>query len=87
MTEIESNSLLTSNTKLLYLLFIVIIRVVIPFMLILTANIILFVSVRQSTKPSSEHQTVFLVRHGDHRQITPMIFFSSCILLVTISPR
>mgnify|MGYP006892784684 CR=1 FL=1 len=56
-------------------------------MLILTTNIILFASVRQSTKRSSEPQQVFLVRHGDHRQITPMIFFSSCILLITISPR
>jgi hypothetical protein len=73
--------------KRIYLLFIIIIRVVIPFMLLLTANIILFASLRRSEKQLAKSQRVLLVRHGTHRQITPMIFFSSCILLLTVSPR
>jgi hypothetical protein len=62
-------------------------RVVIPFMLLFTGNILLFLSVRRNAKQSLRSQKVSLVRHGHHRQITPMIFFSSCILLLTVSPR
>jgi hypothetical protein len=86
-TESNNNSLLTPDRKLIYLLFIIIIRVAIPFMLLLTANIILFINVRKSEKQSTKSQRISLVRHGHHRKITPMIFFSSCILLLTISPR
>ncbi|UJR10722.1 hypothetical protein I4U23_014912 [Adineta vaga] len=78
---------LTSQIKRLYTLFIIVIRVAIPFMLLLTVNIILFLRVRQSEKQSIKSTKILLVRHGQHRQITPMIFFSSCILLLTVSPR
>ncbi len=87
LTESDDNSILTPNIKRIYLLFIIIIRVAIPFMLLFTANIILFAIVRIAEKPSSRSQKILLVRHGHHRRITPMIFFSSCILLLTVSPR
>jgi len=86
-TQPVDNSFLTPARKRIYSVFIIIIRVAVPFMLLLTANIILFVSVRKSEKQSAKSQRILLVRHGHHRQITPMIFFSSCILLLTISPR
>jgi hypothetical protein len=69
------------------MLLIVIFRVVVPFILLLTANIILFVSVRKTRDQPSKSTSILLIRHGHHRQVTPMIFFSSCILLLTISPR
>jgi hypothetical protein len=87
LTETTNDSILTPNIKRIYLLFIIIIRVVIPFMLLFIANIILFVSVRASVEQLSKSQPILLVRHGHHRKITPMIFFSSCILLLTVSPR
>jgi hypothetical protein len=80
-------SVLTSKTKRIYQLIIVIFRVAVPFVLLLTANIILFVSVRTTRRQSSKSKSTLLIRHGHHRQVTPMIFFSSCILLLTISPR
>ncbi|CAF1352406.1 unnamed protein product [Rotaria magnacalcarata] len=86
--KVHDNPLiLTANIKRIYLLFIVIIRVAIPFMLLLTANIILLGSVRKSEKQSTKYAKILLVRHGRQRQITPMILFSSCIILLTISPR
>jgi len=69
------------------MLIIVIFRVAVPFVLLLTANIILFVSVRRTGRQSSKSTSTFLICHGRHGQVTPMIFFSSCILLLTISPR
>ena len=86
-TNITSHQWLTPDTKRMYLLFSVIIRVVIPFILLLTANIVLFLSLRQTNDLSLKSNRGLLVRHGQHRQVTPMIFFSSCILLLTISPR
>ncbi|CAF1038705.1 unnamed protein product [Adineta steineri] len=86
-TNSTNNSILTPNVKLAYSLSTIIIRVVIPFVLLLTANIILFLSVRQTEKQSLKSKKILLVRHGHHRQITPLIFFSSCILLLTVSPR
>ncbi len=83
----KSNSLLTPNRKRSYLLITVIFRVAVPFILLLTANIILFVSVRRTRRQPSKSRSTFLIRHGHHRQVTPMIFFSSCILLLTVSPR
>ena len=83
----DNQLILTANIKRIYLLFIVIIRVAIPFMLLLTANIILLGSVRKNEKQSTKYAKILLVRHGRHRQITPMILFSSCIILLTISPR
>ncbi|CAF1540383.1 unnamed protein product [Rotaria magnacalcarata] len=80
-------SLFSPNTKRIYLLIIVIFRVVIPFVLLLTANIILFASVHETWKKSSKLTSTLLIRHGQHRRVTPMIFFSSCILLLTVSPR
>ncbi|CAF4576481.1 unnamed protein product [Rotaria socialis] len=56
-------------------------------MLLLTANIILLGSVRKNEKQSTKYAKILLVRHGRQRQITPMILFSSCIILLTISPR
>ncbi|CAF3419347.1 unnamed protein product [Rotaria sp. Silwood2] len=79
LTENHNTLILTPNIKRIYSLFIVIFRVAIPFMLLLTANIILLASVRKSERR--------LIRHGRLRQITPMILFSSCILLFTVSPR
>lgn len=87
ITENANKLILTPNIKRIYQLFIVIIRVPIPFMLLLTANIILLESVRHSERQSVRFTRVSLVRHGRQRQITPMILFSSCILLLTISPR
>lgn len=58
-----------------------------PFLLLLVSNIVLFVSVRQTSRKSSALTESSLVRHGHHGKVTPMIFFSSCILLLTISPR
>lgn len=86
-TESDDNSILTPDNKRIYLMFTVIIRVFIPFMLLLTANIILFGCLRRSERRSLGSEQIFLVRHGQHRQITPMIFFSSCFLLLTVSPR
>ncbi|CAF1222553.1 unnamed protein product [Adineta steineri] len=83
----KQHSLLTPNTKRIYLLMIVIFRVAVPFLLLFTANIILFISVRRTRQESSKLTPSLLIRHGHHRQVTPMIFFSSCILLLTISPR
>jgi hypothetical protein len=83
----KSNSLLTPNRKRIYLLITVIFRVAVPFVLLLTANIILFLSVRRTRRQTSKSHSTFLIRHGHHRQVTPMIFFSSCILLLTVSPR
>jgi hypothetical protein len=80
VTDNDHNSLLTPSIKRIYSLFIIIIRVFVPFLLLLTANIFLFGIVR-------ERREQLLVRHGHHGQITPMIFFSSCILLLTVSPR
>jgi len=87
LTEHNDHTILTPNRKRIYIISTIIIRVVIPFMLLLTANIILFLSVRRGEKQSSKSTKILLVRHGHHRQITPMIFFSSCILLLTVSPR
>ena len=78
---------LTSNLKRVYLLIIVVFRVAVPFLLLLVSNIVLFVSVRQTSRKSSTLTESSLVRHGHHGKVTPMIFFSSCILLLTISPR
>ncbi|CAF3388504.1 unnamed protein product [Rotaria sp. Silwood1] len=86
-TSYKQNSLFNANTKRTYLLITVIFRVVIPFVLLLTANIILFLSVRKTRQQSLKLTPTLLTRHGHHRQITPMIFFSSCILLLTVSPR
>ncbi|CAF2789445.1 unnamed protein product [Rotaria sp. Silwood2] len=86
-TDHKQYSLFTANTKRIYLLITVIFRVVIPFVLLLTANIILFVSVRKTRRQSLKLTPISLTRHGHHRQVTPMIFFSSCILLLTVSPR
>jgi len=83
----KQHPLLAANTKRIYTLIIVIFRVAVPFILLVTANIILFVSVRETRNQSSKSTSTFLIRHGHHRQVTPMIFFSSCILLLTISPR
>ena len=76
-----------SNLKRIYLLVSVILRIVVPFLLLLTANIVLFVSVRRSENQTRRSESILLVRHGHHRKITPMIFFSSCMLLLTITPR
>ena len=79
---------LTPDLKQSYVFFILIVRVFVPFLLLLIANIVLFVSIREKGESSSRSPgSVLLVRHGQHRQVTPMIFFSSCILLLTISPR
>ncbi|CAF0910753.1 unnamed protein product [Rotaria sp. Silwood1] len=87
LTKNDNILILTPNIKRMYLLFIVIIRVVIPFMLLLTANIILLASVRKNEKQLTRWTRRETVRHGRFPQITPMILFSSCILLLTISPR
>ena len=87
LTMDKQYSLLSPNTKRIYLLIMVIFRVAVPFLLLLTANIVLFVSVRKTSRHSSKSNTTLLTRHGRHGQVTPMIFFSSCILLLTISPR
>ncbi|CAF1004475.1 unnamed protein product [Adineta ricciae] len=87
VTLIKQSSFLTPNAKRIYLLIIVIFRVAVPFVLLFTANIVLFISVRQSRQDSSKLSSSLLIRHGHHRSVTPMIFFSSCILLLTISPR
>jgi hypothetical protein len=87
LTMNKQYSLLTPNTKRNYMLIIVIFRVAVPFFLLLTANIILFVSVRKTRRQPSKSNSTLLIRHGHHRKVTPMIFFSSCILLLTISPR
>ena len=55
-------------------------------MLLLTANIILFESIRRSRKQLRNLEGASY-RPGNQRQITPMILFSSCILLLTVSPR
>ncbi|CAF0858761.1 unnamed protein product [Rotaria sordida] len=86
-TDDKQYSFFTANIKRTYLLIIVIFRVVIPFVLLLTANIILFVSVRRTRGQSLKLTSTLLTRHGQPRQVTPMIFFSSCILLLTVSPR
>lgn len=86
-TSIKQNSSFSANTKRIYLLIIVIFRVAIPFVLLLTVNIVLFVSVRKTREESSKLSSSLLTRHGQHRRVTPMIFFSSCILLLTVSPR
>ena len=78
---------LTPGRKRIYLLMIVTFRVAVPFVLLLVSNIILFLSVRHVGRQSSKLISTSLVRHGHHRQVTPMIFFSSCILLLTVSPR
>ena len=87
LTRNRVHSLLSANGKRNYLLMIVIFRVAVPFLLLLTANIILFVSVRKTRNQPLKSTSTLLTRHGHHRQVTPMIFFSSCILLLTISPR
>jgi len=87
VTIIKQNSLLSPDQKRIYLMITVIFRVAVPFVLLLTANIILFVSVRRTARQSSNSSSTLLIRHGHHRQVTPMIFFSSCVLLLTISPR
>lgn len=87
LTQNGLQSLLTASGKRIYLLIIVIFRVAVPFLLLLTANIILFVSVRKRRSQPLKSTSTLLIRHGHHRQVTPMIFFSSCILLLTISPR
>ena len=73
--------------KRAYVFFILIVRVLVPFISLVAANIVLFVSVRQKREVFTGSGRISLVRHGQHRQVTPMIFFSSCILLLTISPR
>jgi hypothetical protein len=85
--EFHREPFLTPRLKRMYMMFIIIIRIAVPFMLLLTANILLFLRVRQSETQSIKSTKILLVRHGHHRQITPMIFFSSCILLLTVSPR
>ncbi|CAF1294918.1 unnamed protein product [Rotaria sordida] len=88
LTENNNTLILTSNIKRIYLMSIVIIRVAIPFMLLLLANIILLGSIRKNEKKSLIYgRTTFLRRHSSPPRITPMILFSSCILLLTISPR
>ena len=84
--ENNSTSILTPDIKLIYSHSIVIFRVIIPFMLLLTANIMLFGSLRNSGKQSFDSKGSGR-RHGHQPQITPMILFSSCILLLTVSPR
>lgn len=76
-----------SDMKRIYLLVTVVLRIVVPFVLLLTANLCLFITVRLSERRSARSESILLVRHGHHRNITPMIFFSSCMLLLTISPR
>ena len=76
-----------SDMKRIYLLVTVILRIVVPFILLLTANLVLFITVRTSEMRSARSESILLVRHGHHRNITPMIFFSSCMLLLTITPR
>lgn len=80
-------SLLTDAQKQTYIFSIIIIRVVIPFVLLLAANIFLFITLGFGRSSQIKLGRTSLVRHGHHRQATPMIFFSSCILLLTISPR
>ena len=86
-TLVPPQTWLTPPRKRVYLLFIVIFRVAVPFLLLLISNVALFVSVRQTSQKPTNDNHLSLVRHGHHRRITPMIFFSSCILLLTISPR
>ncbi|CAF0944976.1 unnamed protein product [Adineta ricciae] len=85
--ESPARFFLTPEIKRMYTMSIIIFRIAIPFMLLLTTNVLLFLRVRQSEQQSIKSNKILLVRHGQHRQITPMIFFSSCILLLTVSPR
>ena len=85
--ETNDNSRLNPDRKQSYLLLIVISRVAIPFMLIFSTNILIFFSLRRIERQSTKTQRILLVRHGHHRRITPMIFISSGMLLLTISPR
>ena len=87
ITDNVQYSILSPKTKRIYLLITVIFRVPIPFLLLLAMNIILFVSVSRTRQRSLHSTEKFLARHGHHRQVTPMIFFSTCILLLTLSPR
>ncbi|CAF1376533.1 unnamed protein product, partial [Didymodactylos carnosus] len=130
---VDSNSsIITGQIKFYYTLSTVIFRTVIPFILLLVANIVLFICLRKyrtthtfnrysftssktkqsplivmNTKQSvirkhvhsnyatltsttisnSKKTSLELIKHGRVRRVTPMIFFSSLVLILTVSPR
>ncbi|CAF1633952.1 unnamed protein product [Didymodactylos carnosus] len=122
-----NSSIITDQIKFYYTLSIVVFRTVIPFFLLLLANIALFICLRkyrttrsishysfvssrpkqrplaminngQELKDFHSHYTLSamsnpkngsqeLIKHGRSRRVTPMIFLSSLILIITVSPR